>query len=272
MVKKISVITVNLNNLDGLKRTMDSVLTQTYSDYEYVIVDGGSTDGSREYIEQYADKLAYWCSEADNGIYNAMNKAVSKATGEYVCFMNSGDCFYSNTILEDIFSCEQTADILYGDVCRSKNGEKLSERKFPKQITAEQMFRGGITHQAIFSRRSLHLQHPYDENYKMIADWNFLVRRLLDGCVFKHVGKVVCCYDITGYSCTTREKNDIHERQFKKVLDELFPESVQMDINELIDLKNTDFSGIIRQTAQMGIKGKIICIFAKIISKLPSIK
>ena len=176
MVKKVSIITVNLNNLEGLKRTMDSVLSQTFLDYEYIIIDGGSTDGSREYIEQYADRLTYWCSEPDNGIYNAMNKAVTKASGEYVCFMNSGDCLYSDSILEDIFSTEQTADILYGDIWRSKNGKKVSERKFPKQITAEQMFRGGITHQAIFSRRSLHIQYPYDEKYKMIADWNFLVR------------------------------------------------------------------------------------------------
>ena len=272
MVKIVSVITVNLNNLEGLKRTMNSVLLQTFRDYEYIIVDGGSKDGSREYIEQYKEGLAYWCSEADTGIYNAMNKAVSKASGEYVCFMNSGDCFYSNKVLEDVFSSEQTADILYGDVLRTKNGEKVSQRIFPKQITAMQMFLGGITHQAIFSRRILHLQHPYDEKYKMIADWNFLIRRLMDGCEFKHVGEFICCYDITGYSCTTRTENDIHEQQFQNVLDELFPKSVQSDIKELISLKNADFSGVVRQTAQMGLKGKIISVFVKFISKLPSIK
>lgn len=271
-MKKVSIITVNLNNFEGLTRTMESVLSQTYTDYEYVIVDGGSTDGSREFIEKHADRLSYWCSEPDGGIYNAMNKAVTKATGEYVCFMNSGDSLYSNTTLEDIFSQEQKADILFGDVYRSKNGEKLSIRTFPKHITTEQMFKGGITHQAIFSRRTLHIEHPYDERYKMIADWFFLIHRLLDGCEFKHVGRIVCCFDITGYSCTTRTKNDIHEQQFYKAIDGMFPKPVQDDINELIAIKKSDFSGIISLTAQMGVKGKIISALVKFISKLPSLK
>lgn len=269
---KVSIITVNFNNKKGLERTIDSVINQTYQDFEYLIIDGGSTDGSFRLIESIADKLSYWCSEHDNGIYNAMNKGIQKATGEYICFMNSGDCFASNTILEDIFSQEQTADILYGDVWRTKNGEKISIREFPKQITAEQMFRGGITHQAIFSRRQLHIENPYDESYKMIADWHFLVHRLVDGCTFAHVGKVVCLFDITGYSCSTRSPNDIHEQQFFKVLNELFPPYVQKDIQVLIRLKSPDFNGIIEQTKKMGAKGRLISKFAKIISKLPVLK
>lgn len=265
---KVSIITVNLNNKDGLERTINSVINQTYRDFEYLIIDGGSTDGSFRLIESIADKLSYWCSEHDNGIYNAMNKGMLKASGEYICFMNSGDCLASNTILEDIFSQKQTADILYGNVWRAKNGEKISQRIFPNLITAEQMFRGGITHQAIFSRRQLHVEHPYNENLKMIADWDFLVHRLIDGCSFKHVGLDVCLFDITGYSCSTRSPNDIHEQQFIEILNQLFPKTVQTDIRNLIALKEPDFSGLIKQTALMGKKGILISNIIKFISKL----
>ena len=90
---KLSIITVNLNNLEGLKKTYESVVSQTFTDYEWLVIDGGSTDGSREFIEQHQDKFAYWCSEPDKGIYNAMNKGIVRAKGEYLNFMNSGDYF-----------------------------------------------------------------------------------------------------------------------------------------------------------------------------------
>ena len=91
----LSIITVNLNNCDGLQKTIDSVVGQTFTDYEWIVIDGGSMDGSRELIEQYADCLAYWCSEPDNGIYNAMNKGISRATGEWLLFLNSGDSLFN---------------------------------------------------------------------------------------------------------------------------------------------------------------------------------
>ena len=87
----VSIITVNFNNLEGLKRTYESVVSQTFTDYEWIVIDGGSTDGSREFIEQHQDRFAYWCSEKDNGIYHAMNKGIRQAKGEYLNFMNTGD-------------------------------------------------------------------------------------------------------------------------------------------------------------------------------------
>ena len=113
---KLSIITVNLNNLEGLKRTYESVVCQTFTDYEWIVIDGGSTDGSREFIEQHQDKFAYWCSEPDKGIYNAMNKGIVRAKGEYLNFMNSGDCFACEETLAGVFGRERTADILYGYV------------------------------------------------------------------------------------------------------------------------------------------------------------
>ena len=98
---KFTVITINYNNADGLRQTILSVVGQTCDDYEYVIIDGGSTDGSVEVIKEREDKISYWVSEKDGGIYNAMNKGVKAARGEYLIFMNSGDIFYDNKVLSD---------------------------------------------------------------------------------------------------------------------------------------------------------------------------
>ena len=111
---KLTIITINFNHAEGLKRTIDSIVNQTFTDYEWIVVDGGSTDGSKELIEQYKDHFAWWCSEPDKGVYNAMNKGITHAMGEYINFMNSGDIFATPTILEEIFSTPRTADILYG--------------------------------------------------------------------------------------------------------------------------------------------------------------
>ena len=90
---KYSIITINYNHIEGLKRTIDSVISQTSSNYEYIIIDGGSTDGSVNIIKEYKEHLVYWISEKDNGVYHAMNKGVAQAQGDYCIFMNSGDCF-----------------------------------------------------------------------------------------------------------------------------------------------------------------------------------
>ena len=112
----LSIITVNLNNRDGLLRTIESVISQTFKDFEWIVIDGGSTDGSKELIEQYADHFAYWVSEPDTGIYNAMNKGIKMAKGEYMQFLNSGDFLRSSTILYDVFSIMPKADIIYGNI------------------------------------------------------------------------------------------------------------------------------------------------------------
>ena len=97
---KLSIITVNLNNREGLRKTAESVVSQTYKDYEWIVIDGGSTDGSKELIEQYAEHISYWVSEPDKGIYNAMNKGIRQAHGEYFLFLNSGDSLCDDDIVE----------------------------------------------------------------------------------------------------------------------------------------------------------------------------
>ena len=129
---KLSIITVNLNNLEGLKKTYESVVCQTFTDYEWLVIDGGSTDGSREFIEQHQDKFAYWCSESDKGIYNAMNKGIVRAKGEYLNFMNSGDYFVSDKTLAKVFSREINVDILYGYVIEANVFGKCTPSRMMK--------------------------------------------------------------------------------------------------------------------------------------------
>ena len=98
---KVSVITISYNAVSVIEDTIQSVLNQSYKDIEYIIIDGGSTDGTVDIIKKYQDKINYWVSEPDNGIYDAMNKGIDKATGEWINFMNAGDYFHSNLTLEN---------------------------------------------------------------------------------------------------------------------------------------------------------------------------
>ena len=109
----ISIITINFNDKIGLQRTFDSVFAQDYQDFEYIVIDGGSNDGSKELIENNAQKISYWISEPDKGIYNAMNKGILKATGEYLLFLNSGDHLYSHTVLEENYTRIENYDLIY---------------------------------------------------------------------------------------------------------------------------------------------------------------
>ena len=111
---KFSIITINYNNKEGLEKTIQSVLGQTFHDYQFIIIDGGSTDGSLDIIKQNADHIDYWVSEPDGGRYPAMNKGIKQAKGDFLNFMNSGDTFHSPTVLEDIAKMNLTEDIITG--------------------------------------------------------------------------------------------------------------------------------------------------------------
>ena len=113
---KLSIITINYNNREGLRKTIESVVNQTCQDFEYIVIDGGSTDGSAEVIKEYSDKIDYWVSEKDNGIYDAMNKGIDKAKGEYCQFLNSGDDLYDNYVIEQIYPNLNESEIVVGKI------------------------------------------------------------------------------------------------------------------------------------------------------------
>ncbi|MEO6851124.1 MAG: glycosyltransferase family 2 protein, partial [Mucilaginibacter sp.] len=163
---KLSVITVVYNNVTDIERTMLSVLNQTYPGIEYIIVDGLSTDGTLQVIDKYADRIKL-VSEKDKGIYDAMNKGLSLATGDYVLFMNSGDEIFSADTVAKVFATADDADIYYGETeMINAQRQSLGQRrhKAPESFTWKSFKYGmSVSHQAIYIKRAL--TAPYDSRY-----------------------------------------------------------------------------------------------------------
>jgi glycosyltransferase involved in cell wall biosynthesis len=171
--KKLSIITINYNNLEGLIRTIESVVNQTFQEFEYTVIDGGSIDGSAEYIKSQSEKIDYWISEPDNGIYNAMNKGIVKAKGEFLLFLNSGDVFDNFDVLLNLSKENLTGNIICGNLYKvGKKNEKLLIP--PKDISLIYLFEYGLPHPSMLIARSLFEQYGlYREDYSIISDWCF---------------------------------------------------------------------------------------------------
>src|SRR5574344_778141 len=161
----VSIITINYNNKNGLKKTIESVIEQSSSDYEFIVIDGGSSDGSVDVINQFSKNIYFWSSEPDRGVYHAMNKGVYHAYGKYCIFMNSGDVFFSSYVIEHVFAKPRNADFVCGNWC--KNGKICQS---PKKISAFYLFEHAICHQAIFTKMELLKDQPYDESLKLVSD------------------------------------------------------------------------------------------------------
>lgn len=176
----ISIITINFNNKSGLLKTIESVVNQTYKSIEYIVIDGGSTDGSKECIEKYTSSINYYISEPDTGIYNAMNKGLAKASGVYLLFLNSGDYLHNNDVVKKVTQkLDSGLDIYYGNLnFISKLDTKIM--KYPKELKFSYFYNGGyIPHPASFIKKSLFdLVGNYNENFKIISDWDFFVKAI----------------------------------------------------------------------------------------------
>jgi glycosyltransferase involved in cell wall biosynthesis len=197
---KLSIITINLNNREGLRKTIESVVTQTFNDYEWIVIDGGSTDGSTELIKQYASHLAYWVSEPDKGVYNAMNKGIRQAKGEWLQFLNSGDLLYEKTTLQKIFDREYGPDVLYGNAKNVHKDGSISDYIAPDNVSYAYIYRKAINHVASFFKRELFLDSLYNENFRIVSDWEYCLNLVLRGCRFEHINHFVVWYDNTGLS------------------------------------------------------------------------
>jgi len=199
---KLSIITVNLNNRDGLQKTIDSVVGQTFRDFEWIIIDGGSTDGSKELIEKYSDHFAYWVSEPDKGIYNAMNKGIVKSSGEYIIFMNSGDCFANIYVIEETVTLLD-CDIVAGYVIESTTNLRKNP---PIKLTPFLLLDQNIPHQAEFIRRDLFsIVSLYSEDLKILADFEFNIRASLQNCSYKVLHKQIAIVESGGISNTMND-------------------------------------------------------------------
>lgn len=234
---KLSIITINRNNAAGLEKTMQSVASQTYKEFEYVVVDGASTDGSVEVVKRLESEFAHikWVSEPDSGIYNAMNKGIRMASGDYVQILNSGDCLVTDDVTERMLEALEKSDnpsMLYGNMIKCfPDGHKVVDKCFAGQeITMLGMYSGTLNHDPVYIRRSLFEKYGfYDEDLKISSDWKWFLQAIVLGDEKpQYVDVEVTLFDMTGISEDAKWKERIRmERQ--EVLEKAFPAACLKD-------------------------------------------
>lgn len=235
---KISVVTVCYNAAATIEETIQSVLNQTYPNVEYIIIDGGSTDGTVDIIKRYADRVAYWVSEPDKGIYDAMNKGIAAATGDYINFMNAGDRFYEDKVLAKTASAisEHPANenkIFLGDIMCLYCGDILG------RVRAENRCSAWYTppHQGIFLPTNIVKKENYDISYKIIGDRELLCRLYVKCQSSQHTTDVITSYyDLSGVSSNRRNAIKIY-REAKAIDDCYFRSSLSTICREYIKAK-----------------------------------
>lgn len=216
----ISIVTINLNNKEGLKRTMESVINQTRFDIiNYIVIDGGSTDGSKEVIEQYSDKLYYWVSEKDDGIYNAMNKGVDALPNEGYClFLNSGDFLSSLIIIDKVIPYLHDADIIYGNEYKIKRNGNRYEAKYQDKIDDKFFKMTALPHQSTFIDCKLMKENKYSEEYKLLGDWKFFREMIVEKKVpYKHIPFPISVYGLDGISSLNMSQHNKEKEEYYRM-------------------------------------------------------
>jgi len=229
---KLSIITINYNNASGLRKTIESVISQTSHDYEYLVIDGGSTDGSMDVIKEFSNNITYWVSVPDNGIYNAMNKGIKAAKGEYCQFLNSGDILASLGVTEKMLICMPNDGIVLGNMLKKLPNGKIHRDKGPgfQKPTFLTFYRGTINHSAAYIKRSLFYKYGmYDENLHIVSDWKWYLFVVgLNNESVSYLNTDLTLFEMSGISNSNLELDKL-ERQ--KVLDELIPANILADYN-----------------------------------------
>ena len=220
---KLSIITVNKNNAEGLRKTIESIINQKYIDFEYIVIDGNSNDNSISIIKEHLDNIDFWISEPDAGIYNAMNKGVGKAKGEYILFLNSGDCFADAQVLFDVFSLNPIEDFIIGRSVMI--GEKIKIKTlFSVKNTFHNLFYTTIHHQATFAKRSVFEEIGlFDESFTLAADFKvFITSVVIYGKTYKAIENTVAIVEPGGISAGCQTVNKIKSEK-NRILKECFP-------------------------------------------------
>lgn len=240
---RLSIITINRNNAAGLEKTMRSVVFQTFKEFEYIVIDGASTDGSVEVIKRLAPGFNHlkWVSEPDAGIYNAMNKGIRMASGEYIQILNSADCLVADDVVgEMLVALEKVGNpnIFYGNMIKCfPDGRRVVDKSFAgEEITMLGMYGGTLNHDPAYIRRELFEKYGYyDENLKIVSDWKWYLQTIvLGGEKPQYVDIDVTLFDMTGISENADSKKKISKER-KSVLKELVPASYLIDYEHYSD-------------------------------------
>lgn len=263
---KVSIITITYNNAEGLLRTIKSVIAQSYVDYEYIIIDGGSKDNTIDIIKQFSNKITYWVSEPDKGVYNAMNKGIAVAKGDYLHFLNSGDCYASKDVLAQIFSQEHTLPLLRGiQICdygdRTERWTNLGDRP----VTLYDMYVNTMLHQATLIRRDMFEKYGlYDESLKIVSDWKFFLQLILAGENSTFLNVEIVLFEMDGIS-TNKAHGELHLKERDEVTKALFPTYLLTDYQRLKCLeKDAYISELVK-------KNKTLFSIFKVFNKLRKI-
>lgn len=252
---KLSIITINYNNCIGLERTLHSIMTQTCRDFEWIVIDGGSTDGSRELIERHQGLMTYWCSEPDRGIYHAMNKGVANTKGEYCLFLNSGDELCDSNVIERLRNIAFSADIVSCDIYIDGIGRNKL-RKSVDNVNAYWIYDNSLYHPSTWIRRSILVECPYHEEYRTISDWVFFFEAfVLHDCTYQHISFPISVFYKDGLSCNQKYRDMAVADKFN-FLKKLFPVKYIDDKEDL-----TSFYYISLQTGRMTKAGQLIMRF-----------
>lgn len=266
---RFSVITVNYNNCEGLRRTIDSVLCQDYTDYEYIVIDGGSTDGSAEMIGQHTRQLAYWVSEPDGGVYEGMNKAMAVAHGEHCIFMNSGDEFYSPTVLSEVARLGSAYDLGVGCSLSISNGKPGSIVVPPAEQSLLFWENYSVIHQAAFMRTSMLRERGYDTTYRIVADWKYMFTEFLTR-EYRYVSFpiTICKFEGGGMSDDADRRNAERSR----ALQELLPPMLLKDAQKMSGLRFLSANGKLKKRLCHILESrtltKVLCLFLRLLCKI----
>ncbi len=221
---KLSIITINYNDAAGLERTICSVISQTFNDYQYIVIDGNSTDGGKDILKKYAESIDIAISEPDGGIYNAMNKGALHAKGEYLLFLNSGDSLYDNTVLERLFQISFDEDIVCGNVLNYSVNDAYIKVP-PKNISFFTFVEGSLPHPSALIKRSLFESiGGYIETYKVVSDWCFFIEAVIENnCTYRTVSCIITKFNRFGISSNSaqlnsEERRDFLEKRYSRIL------------------------------------------------------
>jgi glycosyltransferase involved in cell wall biosynthesis len=258
-MSKLSIITINYNDLAGLRRTVDSVSHQTWQEFEHIIIDGGSTDGSVAFIKEYQNDFAYWVSEPDQGVYSAMNKGLAQSSGEYVLFLNAGDHFQNQAALNQAYTFLTGEAIVYFDL-EVVDQKRIFVKSYPDTLSFSYFVEDTLPHPASFIKKdAFGKAGVYKEDFKILSDWKFFIDAICKhGMSYKRVPQVLSTFYLGGMSSDPEnraikyaERQEILQKDYTVYLKDV--EDTIMNKGIVEDFRN---SRIIKKLVQFGLLNK----------------
>jgi glycosyltransferase involved in cell wall biosynthesis len=224
----LSIITINKNNKNGLNKTIESVIIQNFKNFEFIVIDGDSEDGSGLILDKYKSNIDITISEQDSGIYDAMNKGLAKAKGEYILFLNSGDMLYAPNVLQELFNEISGEDYFYGNVALMNDAQEIKILPSAETIYFADRYQHNLPMQPVFFAKKKLLQQfgGFDEQYKIIADVALIAKICSSNAKYKFINIPVTLFDTSGISSQQKNQAKIY-RERQHFLKSNFPQYLE---------------------------------------------